>query len=114
MMFQFDCIMVTFHIGQAANFQHFGHIQQRSDLIVGQINFTFVHKLHHRLQFRPFDIAQYDDGMLTWIFEKQRLKVRRTGGQHHFMSFYRFTITGQCYIDERFVVQQLIEHICQI
>lgn len=107
-------IRITINIGQSAYLQHLSNTQQRPDLILTHIDLTLVHEFNGRLHFGPLHVAHNDDRMLARIVEEQRLEVGAARGQHHFVCLYRVSVAGERHIDERFVLQQLIEDAGQI
>lgn len=111
--FRFQIVFAV-DVGQSSYLEGFRHFQQRTDLLLRNVDLPFVHELDDGFHLRPLDVLQYDYRMLARIVEEERLEVRTASREHHLVRFDGVTVARQCDVDERFTLQELIEDVGQI
>lgn len=93
---------------QTANFQYFGTLHQIRQTRLRYVHFSFVHKVHQRLDGPELDVAREDDDwMLARVFAEQIFEVRRARGQHQPVAVHLVPFACQRHIDEPLAGQKL-------
>jgi len=91
-------LMLAVNVRETANLETFRDLEQRPDLLLGDVDFALVHELDRGLELRPFDVLHDDYRMLAGVIEEERLKIRAAGRQDHLVGLDAMSVAGQSHV----------------
>ena len=100
-------------VGQTADLQEPGRLEEGRELVLWHVNFTAVDELEDEIHLGPGHVAHDDDGALGTRLVEHSAEVGRAGGEHHPVGSKGAALAGQRYVDKELLVEELIEQVLE-
>ena len=68
-------------LSESLHLEFFCHRQEGVELLLGNVDFSMVHEVEHRLQFTEPNTLEVEERVLVWILSEDGSEERRAGRQ---------------------------------